>query len=339
MILTDHFVPFARMERGGIAESYHFGIAVLADATGRLHGVWGDADFVTFPRSALKPLQAVDLIESEAFDAFGLGEEHLALACASHRGESFHAEVVREWLGRLHCDEGCLLCGTAFPRDLEAMQAYIRTGFLPSSILYNCSGKHCGFLTSARHLGFPIETYDSPDHPLQQRYRRVLSRYLDRKTDTLAWSRDDCTLPAPAMKMREMAVAAARFSQEASEEVNAPAARILKAMGSHPLLVAGTGELSQRLNEVVGSSVIVKTGAEGYLAVFFPDERLGLALKVVDGGRRGRDVALIAILRQTGLINPAAEATLMHNLAPPHPDSRQQAVGQLHVVLPDSSPQ
>jgi L-asparaginase II len=339
MVALDHFVPFACMERGGIAESYHFGVAALADAKGGLQGVWGDADFVTFPRSALKPFQAIDLIENGAFDALGLGEKHLALACASHRGEPFHAELVREWLGRLHCDEGCLLCGPALPGDWQAMKAYLRAGLAPSSVLYNCSGKHCGFLTSASHLGLPAGTYDSPDHPLQRRYREVLSRYLGRTADTLNWSRDDCTLPAPAMSMRETAIAIARFAQEASEAADAPAARILKAMGNHPLLVAGTGELSQRLNEVVGNRAIAKTGAEGYLVIFFPAGGLGLALKVADGGRRGRDIALIAILRQAGLIDAVEEAALMSSLAPPHLDSQQRAVGHLHPILPPSAAQ
>src|SRR5262245_33856774 len=92
-----HFVPFAAMERGGVPESYHFGVAVLAEGSGRLRAAWGDPGFVTFPRSALKPFQAVDLIESGAFDAFDLAPVHLALACASHRGEPFHVERVEAW--------------------------------------------------------------------------------------------------------------------------------------------------------------------------------------------------------------------------------------------------
>lgn len=337
MSAIGRFVPFASVERGGIAESYHFGAAVLADAAGRVHGAWGDADFITFPRSALKPFQAVDLIESGAFDAFSLREEHLALACGSHDGESFHADWVREWLAMLGCDESCLVCGAALPRQPEEAQAYMRAGLPASSVLYNCSGKHCGFLTSARHLGLPIEAYDDPDYLLQHRYQTVLSRYLGRGADSLAWSRDDCTLPAPAMTMKEMAVAVARFSKEAADAPGSPAARILDAMGHHPLLVAGTGGLPQQLGEAVGTHIIAKTGAEGYLAVFFPAERLGLALKVADGNRRARDIALVAILHQAGLIDATQETALMRSLALPILDSRQLPVGQVRAILPSST--
>ncbi len=332
-----HFVPFACVERGGIAESYHFGVAVLADSAGRVRAAWGDPDFVTFPRSALKPFQAVDLIESGAFDAFGLSGEQLALACASHTGEHFHTDRVAAWLGQLGCDETCLACGPALPGRIDALHAHLRAGLPASPVLYNCSGKHCGFLTNARHLGLPRVGYDAPDHALQVRYRKVLSRFLGRKADDLPWSRDDCVLPAPAMPTRDMAAALARFTEEAASGPDVAAARILTAMGLHPLLLAGTGALPQLLGEILGGRIVAKTGAEGYLAVFLPAERLGLALKVSDGNPRARDVALVAILSQIGVISTAEEAKLMQRLAPPHLDSRHRAVGTIRPILPEAT--
>jgi L-asparaginase II len=335
--MTSHaqFVPFARIERGGIPESHHLGVAVVADATGKVHARWGDPDVVTFPRSALKPFQAVDLIESGALDACGLGAAELALACASHSGESFHVERVRNWLALLGCDETCLVCGAVLPGRPEAMQAHLRAGLAGSPVFYNCSGKHCGFLTNARHLGLNLAGYDAPDHALQQRYRAVLSRFLRRDADVLPWSRDDCVLPAPALPMREMATALARLIEEAaSGGKEAAPSRILAAMAAHPLLLAGTGGLPQILGEKLPGRVVTKTGAEGYLAVFLPAERLGIVLKVADGNARARDSALAAILGQLGLIDAATAARLNASLAPPLRDSRGQPVGSIVCVLP-----
>ncbi len=328
-----HFVPFAAIERGGIAESFHFGVGVLADGQGKLRASWGDPDFITFPRSALKPFQAIDLLESGAFDTLGLSSERLTLACASHTGESFHVTEVERWLGELGCDETCLVCGPALPGQPEALRTYLRAGLQPSPLLYNCSGKHCGFLTNARHLGLPITAYNAPEHPLQERYRAVLSRFLGRAADELAWSRDDCTLPAPALSMREMAIGAARFTEEA-QSTESPAARILSAMEAHPLLLAGTGGLPQILHEIAPGRLIAKTGAEGYLLVFLPAERLGLALKVADGSARARDAALTAMLSQLGLIDAVTAAKLMQRVAPPHCDSRGFPVGDIRTILP-----
>ena len=334
MASDGHFVPFARVERGGIPESHHLGVAVLADASGKVRARWGDPDAVTFPRSALKPFQAVDLVESGAFDAFGLAEQDLALACASHSGESFHIERVRAWLDLIDCDETCLVCGAVLPGHKETAEAHLRAGLPPSPVFYNCSGKHCGFLTNARHLGLPLAGYDVPDHPLQQRYRTVLSRFLGRDASVLPWSRDDCMLPAPALPMRDMATAMARFTEEAAAEGSAAPLRILAAMANYPLLVAGTRGVPQILNETLGSRAVAKPGAEGYLAVFLPAERLGLALKAADGNARAADCALAAILGQLGLIDAATEAELAERLAPPPRDSRGTPVGRIVAALP-----
>ena len=328
------FVPFACTERGGIAESHHYGVAVIADASGRRHASWGDPDFVTFPRSALKPFQAVDLIESGAFDAFALTSEHRALACASHYGEPFHAERVSAWLTAIGCGEDQLACGPALPGRPELAAAHLRAGRAPSTILHNCSGKHSGFLTNARHCGCALEGYERPDHPLQQRYRAVLSRYLGAPAEALLWSRDDCTLPAPALSVHAMATAAARFLEEANSGADAPPARILGAMREHPLLVAGTGGVPQALGEVVAGSVITKTGAEGYLVAFLPSAGLGLALKVADGNARARGAALAAVLRQIGLIDESGAIQLLDRLAPAFVDSRHQLVGRIRPALP-----
>ena len=165
----------------------------------------------------------------------------------------------------------------------------------------------------------------------------MLSRFLGRNADDLPWSRDDCVLPAPVMPIRDMAAALARFTEEAASGPDTAAARILMAMGLHPLLLAGTGTLPQIMGEILGSRIVAKTGAEGYLAVFLPAERLGLALKVSDGNPRARDVALVAILSQTGMINAAEEAKLLERLAPPHLDSRRRPVGTIRPILPEAT--
>ena len=59
-----------------------------------------------FARSAVKPLQALVLLESGAAQEFGVSQAELALACASHGGEPPHVELVRSRLARLGLDQG-----------------------------------------------------------------------------------------------------------------------------------------------------------------------------------------------------------------------------------------
>src|SRR5690242_18852184 len=92
--LDMHFVELARIWRGPVVESSHRGVVVVADRTGTYRHAWGDPDVVTTPRSSLKPFQALALVESGAADAFGLSDEHIAMACASHRAQPFQVAIV-----------------------------------------------------------------------------------------------------------------------------------------------------------------------------------------------------------------------------------------------------
>src|SRR5438477_11060942 len=56
--------------RGPLVESIHRGAVAVADAQGALRLSLGNFERPIFPRSALKPIQAVPLIETGAADAF-----------------------------------------------------------------------------------------------------------------------------------------------------------------------------------------------------------------------------------------------------------------------------
>ena len=103
--------------RGALVESRHRGRAAIVDAHARVLACWGDLDRPVYPRSAVKPLQALPLVESGAADAFALTETELALACASHNGEPAHTQTVAAWLARIGCTVDDLACGAHEPVD------------------------------------------------------------------------------------------------------------------------------------------------------------------------------------------------------------------------------
>src|ERR1700742_4614903 len=97
--------------RGDLVESVHRGSVAIADATGNIRFALGDLQTPIYPRSSLKPIQALPLLESGAADAFELSDEEIALACASHSGEPMHTTRVAAWLKRIGCAEADLACG------------------------------------------------------------------------------------------------------------------------------------------------------------------------------------------------------------------------------------
>src|SRR6186713_1710441 len=131
--------------RGALVESRHSGAVAVVDAGGGRVLALGDVEQPVYPRSAVKALQALPLVESGAADKFGFGNEELALACASHGGEPAHVEVAQRMLARAGLEPAVLECGAHWPSHQSSSQALARTGRAPSVLHNNCSGKHAGF--------------------------------------------------------------------------------------------------------------------------------------------------------------------------------------------------
>ena len=71
----------------------------------------GEVTAPVFPRSAVKALQALALVEQGAAERYGFGDEELALACASHSGEPAHVAGVERMLASAGLDASALRCG------------------------------------------------------------------------------------------------------------------------------------------------------------------------------------------------------------------------------------
>lgn len=295
--------------RGALVESVHRGAVAVSDADGRLRCSLGDVASVIYPRSALKPVQAIPLVESGAAEKSGLGEEEIALACASHSGEKIHTERVSAWLRRIGCTADDLACGTHPVRFEPVAEAMIRAHEKPTRIHNNCSGKHTGFLTIAKHLGVPTKGYEKVEHRVQRAVLEVLKDLSGSEGD-LPWGVDGCAAPNFALPLAKLARAMARFADTKglSEKRAAAAKRILHAMIAHPELVAGTGRACTALIREGNGKVAVKTGAEGVYVAILPDMGLGIALKIDDGATRAAEAAIAQMLLNLGAAHPGGEA-------------------------------
>ena len=330
------FEKVAEVWRGSIVESVHFGVAAVANADGEIVHGWGDPSVVTYPRSALKPVQAIALVETGAHRAFGLEARHLALACASHHGEPIHVDLVERWLEALGLGETALACGPDYPINAEAAHALIRAGKDRSRVYHNCSGKHCGFLSVALHMGWDTDGYADPGHPAQQLYLDALTDLLGRDARSLAFGVDQCTLPSAALSVGDMAVVMARFAaaRASSPDREAAIRTIHEAARGYPRYMSGTGQPNERLIEATNGRVIVKTGAEGFLAAFAPDDGLGIALKIADGSSRARTVAFLALLGELKLLDSVAAGRLDGMFEEAIVDSTGEVVGHVRPYQP-----
>ena len=286
------------VRRGPMVESHHRGAAAVIDSHGRRVAAWGDADALVFPRSAAKPLQALPLIESGAADRFALGSAELALACASHSGEPEHVRRVARWLHRIGIGEDGLICGAQAPLSETAAAVLVRAQSAPTRLHNNCSGKHAGFATLARHLGGRAEGYGEPDHPVQRLVRGTLAEMGRTDLSDALAGIDGCGVPVFALPLASLARAFAGLAAPAylSETLAAAARRIVAAMTASPWLVGGTGRFDTAVMEQAGGAIVVKSGAEGIAAAGLPAHGLGIAVKIDDGAKRACDAAMAALL-------------------------------------------
>jgi len=317
--------------RNGTVESRHFGTAVVCDFKGHVVESWGDIDGLVFPRSALKPMLAIHLVESGASERYNLGDAELSLACSSHQGEQMHQNLVESWLTRLGLTEHHLACGAELPEHTESAHELLASGQQGCRIHHNCSGKHTGFLTTALHLDLPLDNYHLIEHPLQQLSLDILSDLAGIDLNQNPMGIDGCGLPAPTMSLLQLGYAVARFANPAdlSDERAQAIYRLHKAMSNEPLYIAGHDSVVSELNEVTNGSVLAKTGAEGVITAALPERGLGIAVKIADGGARARSVALLAILDYLDIISDDEKHKLQAHISPTILNSRGLAVGEI----------
>jgi L-asparaginase II len=300
--------------RGSVVESQHRGSVAVVDVAGEIALQWGDVDTPVLPRSAIKAIQALPLVESGAADAFDISEAELAIACASHNGEPRHVAAVRGWLDRMGLSEGDLECGAHWPRNHQAtLHDMIRAGEQPGPAHNNCSGKHTGMLATALHLGETLAGYVAPTHGVQRRILGTLEALCGLDLGDAPRGTDGCSAPTWAIPLNNLALAFARIGAPEDSlppERAAAATRIRKAVAAHPELVAGTGRYCTAMMTAAGEKIFVKTGAEGVFCAALPEYGLGVALKCDDGAPRAAQMMLTAVLRRIGVLDDALAARL-----------------------------
>ena len=317
--------PLVALRRGAVVESVHRGRLVFCDPAGNVLDATGDPEAYVYARSSAKPFQALPLLLSGAADAFGLTDEELAVACASHNAEAPHLAAVRSMLEKAGLSEDNLQSGAHPPMyDPEAAKLEC-SGEEPRPIHGNCSGKHAGMLAVCAHEGLDTGGYRNPGHPLQRRILELIVEVCGLRDDEPLVAGDDCGVPTFALPLKGLATGFARLAtgEGIPDEVAGAAERLRRAMRAHPFLVAGTGRFD---TDVMGATNLVcKSGAEGLFAAG-STEGWGLAVKVSDGGGRAVRPAALAALGRRGLEVPGEEAD-------PKRDLHGEVVGEIGPLV------
>ncbi|MFE9359780.1 asparaginase [Streptomyces olivaceoviridis] len=285
--------PVAHLVRGGVVEGIHYGSVVVLGADGQVRFQLGDIEAAFYPRSALKPVQAVAMLRA----GLPLDGELLSLAAASHSGEERHLAGTRRILELAGLTEDDLRNVPDMPFDPVVRDSWVREGRLPSRLAQNCSGKHAAMLWTAKLNGWSLDDYLAPEHPLQQAVAATVEELTGQRVARVTV--DGCGAPLFAVSPHGLARALARIT---SAEPGTPEARVADAMREHAEMASGSGrDVAALMRAVPG--LLAKDGFEGVQVAALPDGR-AVAVKIADGANRARIPVAAAALARAG-VDPA----------------------------------
>lgn len=289
-IAAPNHVPLVEVTRDGLVESVHYGSLIALAKDGSTAVTAGQPDAPMYPRSSLKPLQAVALLQA----GLDLPENLLALTAASHSGAQMHRDGAMEIL-RLHgLTEAAMGNSTDLPYGVAEREDWLRAGNGPTQIAQNCSGKHASMVSVCVINGWPVEGYLHPEHPLQILVRETITELTGEEAAVV--STDGCGTPLFAHSLHGMARAYGRLAA-APEDTNE--GKVAHAMRRFPEMVAGEGrDVTALMRAVPG--LLAKDGFEGLQLVGLPDGT-GVAVKISDGGDRARMPVTVEVLRRLGV--------------------------------------
>ncbi|WP_405726937.1 asparaginase [Streptomyces sp. NBC_00028] len=282
--------PVAHLIRGGVVEGIHYGSVVVLGADGRVGFQLGDIEAAFYPRSALKPVQAVAMVRA----GLPLDGELLSLAAASHSGEERHLAGTRRILELAGVSEDALRNVPDMPFGPSVRDAWVREGRAASRLAQNCSGKHAAMLYTCVLNGWPLEGYLDPTHPLQIAIAEVVEELTGQRIARVTV--DGCGAPLFSVSLNGLARAVSRI---ASAGAGTAEGRVADAMRGHAEMASGAGrDVAALMRAVPG--LLAKDGFEGVQVAALPDGR-AVAVKIADGANRARIPVAAAALAWAGV--------------------------------------
>ncbi|MER6536765.1 asparaginase [Streptomyces sp900105755] len=283
-------VPVAHLVRGGVVEGIHYGSVVVLGADGQVQFHLGDIEAAFYPRSALKPVQAVAMLRA----GLPLDGDLLSLAAASHSGEERHLAGTRRILDLAGLTEADLRNVPDMPYGSAVRDEWIRAGRQPSRLAQNCSGKHAAMLWTAKLNGWSLDDYLDPAHPLQQAIAEIVEDLTGQRV--AATTVDGCGAPLFSVSLHGLARAVSRI---VSAPPGTPEARVADAMREYAEMASGAGRDVAALMAAV-PGLLAKDGFEGVEVAALPDGR-AVAVKISDGADRARVPVAAAALARAGV--------------------------------------
>ncbi len=288
--------------RSGEIECIHQGVAVLINSSGNILKEWGNSDLKIYPRSALKPIQTLNLYKDGVADSLNLTEEQIAITTASHHAEKIHLDIISNWLKKININEENLSCGHDWPWNLEDKFKAKLEYKNKRKIYHNCSGKHCGHLAVCKHKNLITENYQKKTHPIQKDLIQLIENLSEYKIKNIGI--DGCTLPNPLMPLNKFAFAASQLADSKKlNENEGITKKIFNACVNFPEITGGTNSANCIYTKLSKKKIFFKNGAEGVFLALIPEIKSALVVKILDGAARAAEIAIAGLISELNILD------------------------------------
>jgi len=295
-------IKMVEVTRSNFTESVHHGVAVLINSSGEVLKEWGNSDILIYPRSALKPIQSLNLYKDGVAEGLNLSDDFIALTTASHHAENIHQKMINNWLKKINLKEKHLSCGPSWPWNIKDQFKAHSKYKVKRKIFHNCSGKHCGHLAVSKYKNLPIKNYQNKDHPIQKDLIKLIEDLSKYKIKNIGV--DGCTMPNPLIPLKKFAFAVAQLADyKKLNEYSTIAKRIFDSCVKFPEITGGSKSINSILTKLSKGKIFVKNGAEGIFVAIIPEQKSALAVKIIDGASRAVEVAIAGLLSELKIIN------------------------------------
>ena len=322
-------IRMVEVTRSNEVESVHYGTAVLINSSGEVLKEWGNSDLLIYPRSALKPIQSLNLYKDGVAEGLKLTDEYIALTTASHHAEDLHQKMITEWLEKININEDKLCCGADWPWNMDDKFKANLKYKKKRRIFHNCSGKHCGHLAVSKYKDLPIENYNQNNHPIQKELINLIENLSNFKIKNIGI--DGCTLPNPLIPLKKFALAAAKIVDYKSlNEASDIAKRIFDSCVKFPEITGGSKSVNCALTKLSKGKAFFKNGAEGVFVAIIPEQKSALAVKITDGAARAAEVAIAGLISELKIID---EDQIEKFKKRPVKNSTEQVIGYMNCLI------
>lgn len=320
--------------RGDILECVHTGHICGMSVDGNIKYSVGDPDFVAYLRSSAKPIQAIPIVKRGIDAAYGFTDKEITILTGSHRAERFHVDAIEGIMKKIDIDEEALVCLPTYPLGVNAMEQLLRENRPKRRIYHNCSGKHLGILTLCKYLGYPIDNYWAIEHPAQQEILDYISEISGYTRENIGLGVDGCGVPVFAMPMKYLANTFLRLACPDLIENKAIAQAVTKItdlMNKNYEMVSGTNRICSLL--LMDKNIVAKGGAKGVYCFGLREEKLGFAIKIMDGSEDEWPFIVAAILENIDYKNKSTIKRLYDTFPIEIKNDNNKIVGYNKVVF------